>query len=78
MNAQESMKKLASAINDNPEAVISAITAFNPKIAIQTQNDAKDAKGPITGLAAIMCRYALKGKDADESASNLIHFVSTL
>lgn len=74
MSAQQAM---IAAINADAENVIAKAIAFRPSIA-SIVAETRKAQGPISGVAAVACRYALKGADAAETMANMDAFVATL
>lgn len=77
MNAAEAQAKMTAAINANPEAVIAAAEKFAPHVTAVVA-DTRKANGPLSGVAAVACRYALKGDDNAATIANMIRFAESL
>lgn len=77
MNQQEAQAKITEAINADAEKVIAAAIVFNPgcRYAVEA---ARSVPGKVEGVAAVACRYALRGKDNAETIRNMITFAELL
>jgi len=77
MDMKQAQATIATAIANDAERVISAAVVFNPSI-INIVAETRKAPGNISGVAAVACRYALKGADNAETVSNMIKFAELL
>jgi hypothetical protein len=76
MNLQQAQAAVAAALTNNAAATLNRAVAFRPEIAA----DVRELEAGTTAqkLAPTVVRMALKGKDAAESAANLIAFAQSL
>ena len=77
MDMKQAQATIATAISNDAEHVISAAVVFNPSI-IDIVAETRKAPGNISGVAAVACRYALKGADKAETVANMIKFAQAL
>lgn len=73
----QAQAKIAEAIKNNPEIVISAALELKPSI--KSEIDAlRKADGTLQGVAAIACKSALRGKTNEETIENMVSFAKLL
>jgi len=77
MDMKQAQAAIATAISNDAERVISAAVIFNPSI-VEIVAETRKAPGNISGVAAVACRYALKGADNSETVANMIKFAEAL
>ena len=77
MNLTEALSKLKAAIAESPEAVIAAAEEMSPHISEVIAKARIDPGDPF-GVATIACRFALRGNNDEETASNIIQFTELL
>jgi hypothetical protein len=77
MKIKEAQEKITEAINADAEKVITSALIFNPEINLEV-DAARKASVNIKGVAAVACRYALRGKTNEETILNMIKFAGSL
>ena len=77
MNQLEAQGVLKAEMIANPQNIIDVAIRINPKARI-IFDDVKNVPGPISGLAAITLKAALRGGSNEETITNMIRFAELL